>query len=60
MVVERADWHEHIVHEAQKALDAGKVELAVIKYLMAAERGYDVGQMNFVWLIDHGIVSRNV
>ncbi|TPX45628.1 hypothetical protein SeMB42_g01683 [Synchytrium endobioticum] len=55
MVVERADWYDTVVQDAQKAYEAGDVELALLKYLMAAERGYDVGQTNSVWLIDQGL-----
>ncbi|TPX31929.1 hypothetical protein SmJEL517_g04839 [Synchytrium microbalum] len=54
-VVERADWHDPIVLDAEKSYLGGDVEVALLKYLMAAERGYDLAQMNAVWLIDQGI-----
>ncbi len=43
--------------DAYEAYRAGDVEYAAILYLLAAERGIEVGQSNFAWILDRGMLS---
>jgi len=54
-VAEKADWLSPVLSEAKNALDVGDTETAVIKYMMAAERGYEIAQSNLAYMIDRGI-----
>ncbi|KAI8908850.1 hypothetical protein DFJ77DRAFT_433681, partial [Powellomyces hirtus] len=54
-VAERGDWHDPIVHHAQDEFKAGDVEGAFLRYLLAAERGYEIAQTNAAWMLDRGI-----
>ncbi|KAJ3019765.1 ERAD-associated protein, partial [Thoreauomyces humboldtii] len=53
-VAETGDWHDPIVHAAQDDYKAGDMEGAFVRYLFAAERGYEVAQTNAAWMIDQG------
>lgn len=53
-VAERGDWEDTLFSDAYEAYQAGDVEYAAILYLLAAERGIEVGQSNFAWILDRG------
>ncbi|KAF9110063.1 ERAD-associated protein [Mortierella sp. AM989] len=51
-VAERGDWGDTLFPDSYDAYQAGDIEYAAIGYLQAAERGFDVGQSNFAWILD--------
>ncbi|KAF9091421.1 ERAD-associated protein [Mortierella sp. AD031] len=51
-VAERGDWGDTLFPDSYDAYQAGDVEYAAIGYLQAAERGFEVGQSNFAWILD--------
>ncbi|CAG8490048.1 1561_t:CDS:10 [Dentiscutata heterogama] len=51
-VAERGDWLHSPFPDAYSAYSSGNREDALINYLIAAERGYEVGQANVAWLLD--------
>ncbi|KAK3845328.1 MAG: hypothetical protein J3R72DRAFT_436501 [Linnemannia gamsii] len=51
-VAERGDWGDTLFPDSYEAYQAGDVEYAAIGYLQAAERGFEVGQSNFAWILD--------
>ncbi|KAF9329239.1 ERAD-associated protein [Podila minutissima] len=51
-VAERGDWDDPLFTHSYDAYQAGDVEYAAIGYLQAAERGIEVGQSNFAWILD--------
>jgi SEL1 protein len=55
MVSERGDWLHSPFSAAYKAYHTGDRDSALINYLLAAERGYELGQANSAWLLDQGI-----
>ncbi|KAF9978233.1 ERAD-associated protein [Actinomortierella ambigua] len=52
VVTERGDWGDELLPSAFKDYQNGDIESAAIGYLLAAERGIEVGQSNFAWIID--------
>ncbi|KAJ1547289.1 ERAD-associated protein [Nowakowskiella sp. JEL0078] len=53
-LVEHGNWNDPVIHDAHKDFKKGDIEGSLIQYLMAAEQGYDVAQLNAAWLIDSG------
>ncbi|KAF9404615.1 ERAD-associated protein, partial [Podila epigama] len=51
-VAERGNWDDPLLTHAHDAYQEGDVEYAAIGYLQAAERGIEVGQSNFAWILD--------
>lgn len=51
-VAERAEPIHSSFTEANQALAAGDLELALVEYMMAAEQGYKVAQVNVAYLLD--------
>ncbi|KAF8940518.1 ERAD-associated protein [Dissophora ornata] len=51
-VAERGDWGDTLFPDSYEAYQAGDVEYAAIGYLQAAERGHEIGQSNFAWILD--------
>ncbi|KAI8813242.1 hypothetical protein BJ742DRAFT_906854 [Cladochytrium replicatum] len=58
-VAERGCWSDPIMQEAYKSYLLEDVEGAFIRYLLAAERGYELGQLNSAWLIDIAAFDAN-
>ncbi|KAF9930209.1 ERAD-associated protein [Linnemannia zychae] len=56
-VAERGDWGDTLFSDSYDAYQAGDVEYAAIGYLQAAERGFEVGQSNFAWILDRELPS---
>jgi len=53
-VAERGDWLHSPFIAAYKAYLMGDRDSTLINYLLAAERGYELGQANAAWLLDQG------
>ncbi|KAF9431597.1 ERAD-associated protein [Entomortierella beljakovae] len=51
-VAERGDWEDSLFSDSFEAFEMGDIEYAAIGYLQAAERGFEVGQSNFAWILD--------
>ncbi|KAF9166621.1 ERAD-associated protein [Mortierella sp. AD011] len=51
-VAERGDWGDTLFPDSYDAYQAGDLEYAAIGYLQAAERGFEVGQSNFAYILD--------
>ncbi|KAG0069736.1 ERAD-associated protein [Podila epicladia] len=51
-VAERGGWDDPLFTHSYDAYQAGDVEYAAMGYLQAAERGIEVGQSNFAWILD--------
>ncbi|KAI7866666.1 hypothetical protein BDF14DRAFT_1727995 [Spinellus fusiger] len=51
-IAERGDWRSPIVETAYKQYKKGDREKALIYYMMAAEKGYEVAQSNVAYLLD--------
>lgn len=56
MVAERGDWLHSPFLIAYTSYRTGDRDSALINYLLAAERGYELGQANTAWLLDQGIL----
>ncbi|KAI8994372.1 hypothetical protein BC832DRAFT_569449 [Gaertneriomyces semiglobifer] len=56
---EKGNWNDPIVQDAQVAYAQGDMEGAAVRFMMAAERGFEVAQTNAAWIIDRGLVSFN-
>jgi SEL1 protein len=52
LVVEKGDWHDSTIRDAQRAFYAGDMETAFLSYLFAAEKGIELAQENAAWLVD--------
>ncbi|KAF9917277.1 ERAD-associated protein [Lobosporangium transversale] len=51
-VAERGDWGDRLFQDSYDAYQTGDIEYAAIGYLQVAERGIEVGQSNFAWIVD--------
>ncbi|ORX91693.1 HCP-like protein [Basidiobolus meristosporus CBS 931.73] len=51
--VERMDWLHSPFPDAHRAYKKGDIETAFLRYLIGAEMGYEIGQTNVAWLLDH-------
>ncbi|CAG8446748.1 2881_t:CDS:10 [Ambispora leptoticha] len=51
-VAEKGDWLHSPFQAAREAYQSGDKDGALLNYLIAAERGYEVGQANVAWLLD--------
>ncbi|CAG8433326.1 13061_t:CDS:10 [Ambispora gerdemannii] len=52
MVAEKGDWLHSPFQAAREAYQSGDKDGALLNYLIAAERGYEIGQANVAWLLD--------
>jgi SEL1 protein len=58
IVAERGCWEDNFVQEAEEAWASGTEhgkDLALIKWAIAAERGYEVAQNNLAFVLDQGL-----
>ncbi|KAI7903212.1 uncharacterized protein BX663DRAFT_507858 [Cokeromyces recurvatus] len=53
VITERGDWLNPTVEEAYKAYKNNDMENALLKYMLAAERGYEVAQSNVAYILDN-------
>lgn len=51
-IAERGDWLNPTVEEAYKAYMKKEKESALLNYMLAAERGYEVAQSNVAYILD--------
>lgn len=57
LVAERGTWEENLLRDAEVAWSSGTKrgkELAMLKWWMAAERGFEVAQNNLAFVLDQG------
>ncbi|KAJ1956529.1 ERAD-associated protein [Linderina pennispora] len=52
-VAEKGDWQHSPIPDAYESYTAGNMEMALIGYMQAAEMGYDVGNLNAAYLLEH-------
>jgi SEL1 protein len=57
LVAERGVWDDDLLHNAEIAwlseTDRGK-EIAILKWWIAAERGFEIAQNNLAYVLDQG------
>lgn len=51
-IAERGDWSMPTVANAYEAYKSGDVDSALLYYMLAAERGYEIAQSNVAYLLD--------
>jgi SEL1 protein len=60
LVAERGVWEEDLLRDAEIAwmtgADAGK-DIAMLKWWVAAERGYEIAQNNLAYVLDQGLLQ---
>lgn len=54
MVAERGDWLHSPFEKAYQAYLKGDKETALLYFMLAAERGYEMAQSNLAWILDRG------
>lgn len=59
MVAERVEVLHSTLGEANEAWKEGRFTAATVGYMMAAEQGYESGQANVAYIIDHSTSSLN-
>ncbi|KAJ1966428.1 ERAD-associated protein [Dipsacomyces acuminosporus] len=52
-IAEKGDWLHSPVPDAYAAYKRGNMQVALLEYMRAAEMGYDVGQLNAAFLLEH-------
>lgn len=60
VVAERGSWDEDLIREGEDAWETGTPagkQLAMLKWWIAAERGSEIGQNNFAFILDQGMFS---
>lgn len=58
LVAERGIWEENLLRDAEVAWNSGTMrgkELAMLKWWVAAERGFEVAQNNLAFVLDQGL-----
>jgi SEL1 protein len=58
LVAERGVWDDDLLHEAEVAWNTGTrrgKDLAMLKWWIAAERGFEVAQNNLAFVLDQGL-----
>lgn len=62
LVAERGVWDDDLLRDAEiawmSATDQGK-ELAMLKWWIAAERGYEIAQNNLAYVLDQGMLCNH-
>jgi SEL1 protein len=61
IVAERGVWDDNLLAEAERAwmsnTEQGR-DLAMIKWWVAAERGFEIAQNNLAYILDQGVCFR--
>jgi SEL1 protein len=60
VVAERGSWDEDLIREGEDAWESGILtgkQLALLKWWIAAERGFELGQNNLAFILDQGMSS---
>ena len=58
VVAERGSWDEDLIREGEDAWEAGTPsgkQLAMLKWWISAERGFEIGQNNLAFILDQGM-----
>ena len=59
IVAERSTWEENLLKDAEAAWNYGNsrgIEMAMLRWWMAAERGYEAAQNNLAFVLDQGLL----
>ncbi|CAO3629021.1 unnamed protein product [Cunninghamella echinulata] len=59
-IAEGGDWSMPTVNDAYDAYKNGDMETALLNYMLAAERGYEVAQLNVAYLLDTNKVALSI
>ncbi|KAI8073226.1 hypothetical protein BC940DRAFT_232578 [Gongronella butleri] len=59
-IAERGDWLYPTVETAYKAYEDGDLDGALLHYMLAAERGYEIAQANVAYLLDTHYVAQTL
>ncbi|ORX52063.1 HCP-like protein [Hesseltinella vesiculosa] len=59
-IAERGDWLNPTIETAYKAYKDGDIDTALLHYMLAAERGYEIAQANVAYLLDAHYVTRSL
>ena len=57
VVAERGSWDEDLIREGEDAWETGTLSgklLAMLKWWISAERGFEIGQNNLAFILDQG------
>lgn len=57
LVAERGVWNDDLINEAEEGWDSGTErgkEMAILRWWIAAERGYEIAQNNLAYVLDQG------
>jgi SEL1 protein len=60
VVAERGSWDEDLIREGEDAWEAGTSsgkQLAMLKWWISAEHGFEIGQNNLAFILDQGMFS---
>ena len=60
VAAERGSWDEDLIREGEDAWETGTLvgkQLALLKWWIAAERGFELGQNNMAFILDQGMSS---
>jgi SEL1 protein len=62
VAAERGSWDEDLIREGEDSWESGAIagkQLALLKWWIAAERGFELGQNNMAFILDQGMSSPN-
>lgn len=54
LLAEKWSWHDETIQNGYFAFSSGDMEKAVVNYLVSAEAGFEISQVNAAWIIDSG------
>ena len=60
VVAERGSWDEDLIRDGEEAWETGTPSgrrLAMLRWWIAAERGFEIGQNNLAFILDQGTFS---
>ena len=63
VVAERGSWEEDLIRDGEEAWETGTPSgrrLALLRWWIAAERGFEIGQNNLAFILDQGTFSPRV
>jgi SEL1 protein len=58
VVAERGSWNEDLIREGEDSWETGTLGgklLAMLKWWISAERGFEIGQNNLAFILDQGM-----
>ena len=63
LVAERGVWDDNLLHEAEVGWNSGTErgkKLAMLKWWIAAERGFETAQNNLAFVLDQGMPTSTI